>query len=536
MKIITIFKKSVLGLSVLFATINMSAQNLQWAKDATSTGNITGSCLTVDDSDNIYVMGSYNYPDTVYFDSIMLSLPQYSTKWLAKYDAAGQIKWVNKSVECTQFKRDNAGYFYTISQTNANTGNNNIIVEKLDNTGAELWYKISSGAMGANRGNCIDIDNSGHYFIGGITGTDVTFDTITVSNYDGEEGFIAKFDTSGAVQWALNFWGYNDGVVNEISVDPMGNTAVVGTFEDTINIGDSVFVGAGAKDIFVAKIDANGNVLWAIHEGGTNDDKGDYVGTDNSGNVYIGGSFASSTIFNSTNYSGFNMYVAKYAATDGTLQWVNTAPGSYVDRPRDIAVSSVGTVILGGFAANNIIFGTDTVKPIGSEDYFLAKLDVSGNWIWAESYDGANCIADLSEMVLDNSGNIIFTGSVGFSDNSQGILDFNGIPLNINTRDMLLAKVNNADSTGVGIITNSNYLRQVNVYPNPTRGLLNINFDMQYNDVTINIYDLTGKIVMKRKTGNQRNLIDVSQLHSGMYLYRIETKQGMQNGKLNITK
>ena len=113
--------------------------------------------------------------------------------------------------------------------------------------------------------------------------------------------FIAKYDASGNVLWAKSTAGAgDDGTGNSVSADAGGNVFVTGYFTSpTLTFGITTLTNAGGGggsfpyDIFIAKYDAGGNVLWAKSVGGTGWDQGNSVSADAGGNVFVTGSFSS---------------------------------------------------------------------------------------------------------------------------------------------------------------------------------------------------------------------------------------------------
>lgn len=106
--------------------------------------------------------------------------------------------------------------------------------------------------------------------------------------------FITIFRIANAqtpsFRWAKSAGGTNNDEGNSIATDDDGNVFVTGRFQSpSITFGSTTLIKVGAYDFYIAKYDANGNVLWAQSAGGTNDDAGQSIATDVNGNVIVTG-------------------------------------------------------------------------------------------------------------------------------------------------------------------------------------------------------------------------------------------------------
>src|SRR5262249_25657156 len=121
----------------------------------------------------------------------------------------------------------------------------------------------------------------------------------TLTNAGDADVFVARLDgSSGAVLWADGFGGDQQettgNIVGGVAVDAAGNTFVTGSFKSgTVAFGVTTLTNAdtGSQDVFVAKLDGAGAVLWAESFGSTLDDRGQGIAVDQSGDAYVTGSF-----------------------------------------------------------------------------------------------------------------------------------------------------------------------------------------------------------------------------------------------------
>ena len=94
-------------------------------------------------------------------------------------------------------------------------------------------------------------------------------------------------DASGNWLWATKAGGTSNDYGYSIALDDVGNTYVTGFFQGTATFGSTTITSSGFSDIFVAKMDTNGNWLWTERAGGTVTDRGYSITLDDAGNTYV---------------------------------------------------------------------------------------------------------------------------------------------------------------------------------------------------------------------------------------------------------
>jgi hypothetical protein len=294
------------------------------------------------------------------------------------------------------------------------------------------------GSSGNESGYSIATDASGNsYFTGSFTSATAIFGTTTLNNTGGggSDVFVVKYDASGNTVWAKNFGGtlsYNgSGVGKGIALDPGGNIYVTGWFLGTgFTIGSTTLAnndtnGFTSSEIFIAKLDPSGNILWANSGGGAIADQATSIAVDASGNSYITGPFSSSSIsFGSTTLTTTNntsigmtdIFVAKYSSS-GAFQWAKNYGGTYPDNANSICSDALGNIVVAGtFNSPSIAFGSTTLTMMAAVNLFYTKIDNAGNVIWAKmaTATGSGSINNYANGVsMDGSGNIYMTGMNG---------------------------------------------------------------------------------------------------------------------------
>jgi hypothetical protein len=199
---------------------------------------------------------------------------------------------------------------------------------------------------------------------------------------------------------------------------------VAGGGGGTIDLGLGPIAGNGT--VFLAKINAAGNTLWAKRFGVLNGSQtAAAVQTDGLGNIVIVGAFDSSIDFGGgalVSAGGTDVFVAKFSPA-GTHLWskgfgdVNATQGA-----SSVAIDAAGNVIVTGSFLGTLDFGGPALVGTGmdnTQNIFLAKLDASGNHLWSKSFgDGAQQTG--LAVAVGPGGSVLLTGGIAGSTNFGG--------------------------------------------------------------------------------------------------------------------
>jgi len=548
-------KKSILLFSAICFICNISysqAPEWIWAKSAIGSGDDQAQSIAVDASGNSYVAGGYASP-TLTFGSSTLSNAFANNGnnaiFLTKYDANGNVLWAKSaggliSDEIKSIAVDALGNIYVTGHfcctiifdsdtlTNIHTGNDDIFLAKYDSNGNVIWAK-SAGGYGLDYSGFIALDTNGNaYWSGGFYGSNINFDTITLTNIGYSNFFLAKYDANGNVKWAKNASGYAQ-TATSVAADVFGNIYLVGVFIgsyinfDSITLINHGYTNSYTNDIFFAKYDTNGNVLWAKSVGGIQRDIVNSVVVDYSANIYMTGSFNSSTItFDSTILTNAgagaeDIFLAKYDAY-GNVLWAKSAGGINSDVANSIAVDALGnTYITGHFENHTLAFDSTIITNLTSDghtDIFLTKYDAGGNVLWAKSAGGIS--RDIaSSVAVNNLGNVyiggyFFSPTPIFGNTTLINTDSAGF-----TFDIFIAKLNSS----VGINELSNQFN-ITISPNPTSDEITIIIPEKS---TIEIFNINGQIIKSIYSKSISTIVDLRNLSSGIYIIKAKTDKGV---------
>jgi gliding motility-associated-like protein len=328
-----------------------------------------------------------------------------------------------------------------------------------------LWAK-SSGGPSNQQGRCIEIDDSGNIYTTGIFSSISSFEASTLTSRGGADVYLAKYDSQGRVLWVRQIGGVGEEVVWDLFVDASGNAYITGDFTPppnvitqipTITIGTVTLTGGTMRgsEMFLAKYDSQGNVLWArqtFTSNLTSTSVGKSLVVSNDGNVYVTGSMYGAVRFDNIEfnlYTGsaiFNngSFIAKYNA-QGIVQWVKNNLGSMSSPTNHLAISSAGELYLSTEYTASLTLGSTTLPPSATNDsdLYLAKFDAQGNPIWVKPFIGIGR-ESCNGLTLDPTDNIVLAVSFrNATSHANQTFTVTG-PLTTSNSDVLVLKYNPA--------------------------------------------------------------------------------------------
>jgi hypothetical protein len=271
----------------------------------------------------------------------------------------------------------------------------------------------SEGGTGIDKGMDIAVDNNGNIYVAGIFANTATFGNTTLTSSGQSDVFVAKYNKNGELLWVRKAGGSDAEEATGIAIDANGNVFIGGHFYNTMTIGNTNLMSVGSVDFFLAKYDTNGNFKWAQSGGNDDADKLSSMATDAVGNIYISGNFRGTASFNGASIvsAGIeDIFLAKYNTT-GSLLWVQRAGGTNTDRCENILIDANNNIYMTGEFYGTSFFGNVSLTSSGSSDMFIAKYNTNTySWSWAKSgggssYDVGKCIA------ISSTGTVFLTGT-----------------------------------------------------------------------------------------------------------------------------
>ncbi|MEZ4910781.1 MAG: SBBP repeat-containing protein [Saprospiraceae bacterium] len=295
-----------------------------------------------------------------------------------------------------------------------------------------LEWSTYHGGISADAFRDLTIDQSGFLYAIGSTTSDNQIATTNASQSSksgGSDAFVAKYNQDGQLIWSTYVGGNGDDYGQAITIDRNGFVIITGlTFSDreisTSGVHQQNYGGGG--DAFIAKMTADGNLVWQSYFGGEAFDFANDVETDQAGNILCTGwtmsttQIASTNALRSINAGNEDIFIAKFDPA-GQRTWSTYYGGSEAERGLQIGVDINNSIIISGWVQSPDQFNTpDAHQPNyggGTSDNFILKLSESGLLQWATYYGGtANEYIDA--MYVNEAGEIFVAGA---SDSDAGI-------------------------------------------------------------------------------------------------------------------
>ncbi len=367
----------------LFTANHLKAQDFQWAKAIQGTVYESGRSVMSDAAGNVYTVGSFQ--GTIDMNpgaasSTITTAGGYDI-FISKLDAAGNFLWGKRiggtgydfAFYSTLDASGNlfmTGYYTGTVDFNPGAGNNSmtagqaedIFILKLTSNGDFVWVKGCPGGS-LDRGISMAFDLSGNvYTCGSFVGT-VDFDpgpgvfNLVANLYD---AFMLKLDPAGNFIWAKKIGGSNTDVFMDIAVDNAGAIYATGyattyTVDFDPGAGVANIAPIGLDDVFVLKWDTDGNYVWAKRIGSTQDDQGNSICLDASGNILVAGYFSGAIDFDpglglaNANTAGLSDLFLWKLDNNGNHLWVKTMGCMGEEEPNVLAIDAADELFIGGF-------------------------------------------------------------------------------------------------------------------------------------------------------------------------------------------
>jgi len=424
-----------------------------WARTWGGIGSDEGFGVAIDGSGNTYITG--HFYDTVDFNPGP-GVDEHTSNgieniFLSKFNSNGEFQWArtwggtgynDTGYGIAVDAGGNAyitGYFDGTADFDPGPGVDehtakgltDIFLTKLDSNGEFQWARTWGGEdFYGDGGHGAAIDGSSCIYIAGSFGGTVDFDpgpgVDEHTSKGGGDIFLSKFDSNGEFLWARTWGGGNifADFGNGVTIDGTGNAYVMGGFWGNVDFdpgpGVDKHKSNGAMDLFLSKLDSNGEFQWARTWGGVNLDKGYGVAIDGSGNAYITGYFQSTVDFDpgagvdEHAANGYNDIFLSKVDSNGEFQWARTWGGVNDDQGGGVAIDGSGNAYVTGTFFDAIDFdpgpGVDEHAANGYNDIFLTKFDSNGGFLWARTWGWDN-MDEGNGVATDGSGNAYITGN-----------------------------------------------------------------------------------------------------------------------------
>jgi hypothetical protein len=377
---------------------------VSWAAHIGGTADENCTSITIDQSNNVYVVG------------------YYTSNPIQIYNADGQLSGLSL----------------------INLDYSDALLVKYDSNGLALWATHIGGSA-QNEGRSIVVDQSNNVYVGGgfdsapllIYNADGQLSGVSINSDGSNDAFLVKYDPNGFALWAAHVGNvsYDNGY--SVTPDQSNNVYICGLYQsDPLLIYSagslvadlSLNLELGVFNAFLVKYDSNGLALWATHMVSPTYDIGFSTTTDQSNNVYVGGVYASEPFLiysagssvadlSLNDPNGSEAFLVKYDS-NGIALWATHVGGASFDVGNSVTVDQTNNVyISGSYVSSQIfIYNADgqlsglSLNVTGTTDAFLVKYDSNGFALWATHISNVSDTV-FSTIKTDLDGNVYIGGA-----------------------------------------------------------------------------------------------------------------------------
>ncbi len=406
-----------------------------YVQAAGNSGDEFGTCIEVDHQGNLILGGNFT-SDTLVFPNDTLFRDSNADIFLAKFKKNGQHLWSihiegdgDERLESIQVDDQGniflAGYFTGNSLVIQNlliigSNNLNLFFAKLDPNGNVIWL---NGSQGNSRNIAVALfpDNESNLLLlGRFQNDDLVLNNDTVAHKGSVDVFIAKYDSLGQLLWVEGISGDGSEIPSSCGIDTFNNIYVSGYFNsDTLSYVDKQIVTHGQYDLFMVKLDKNGQSIWMNGFGGPGNDFSTDIAVGHYNELYVTGYFNSDTLkFEDVEVynSGEIDFVLVKFNLDGTPQWAKNGICAGSDFAFSVDINNSNEVFIAGDFYNlNLSIGSTTLTNQGDADVFVAKFTSGGQFIEAMGI-GDSLDERAQDLVIDELGYVFGIGY--FNSNS----------------------------------------------------------------------------------------------------------------------
>lgn len=436
--------------------------------------------------------------------STQLPEREYSDFYLVRTNSFGEIEWthsfgaedLNEGIAQLEQKTDGSFFLYGTKQTYKNASVSDLYFAKLNANRTIAWEKIFGGSDEENAGSFVSTPDGGFLLIG----TTRSFATST-------QVYLIKVDQNGNKAWEKNYGGTGGDAGKKIIPTKDGNFLILGTTSSK---------GSGDFDLYLMKVNGDGDIIWDKTHGGTMWDEGTDIAELSDGSFILSGYTLSYSV------AGGHDWLLLKVNESGDFVWRKIFGAQYQDYAARIAVANNGFVIAGT---------TDLeILPRTINDMLVIKTDFNGNEVWRKQFGGTES-EGVGGLIVNSDGYYVIAGSTS-SYSSRSDVYF----LNINT----LGQITKVEQSNDGVIPSEIVLYQN--YPNPFNNQTEISYHLnQQTNIELSIQSILGQKILNieegiKSAGNHTIKFNSNGLVSGIYFCVLKTNNKILVNKMLLLK
>lgn len=570
---------------VKFDTSGMRIWGTYYGGDAQEGPGTSFIGLHCDSMNHIYLTGNTASTSGIATNGAFQNTKSGTTTgtdaFLAQFDTSASLQWgtyiggSSADYGCA-VTSDGAGNIYVTGYSNSadqigTAGTHQVTIGggydgfilKFDVVGQRLWGTYLGGDAN-DRGYSIVCDDSANIYLAGITLSATAMATPNSHQSSiggGQDGYLARFDSSGILNWGTYYGGSASDNALSLCHATNGYLYLAGSSSSAVGIASVnglIPQHIGGLDVFVAKFGVNGSREWGTYFGGINAEIANAIAPDRIGNLFIAGQTNSATgIATATSHQ----LTFGGGSFDGLLIRLNDceAPDAPLAITGDAEICSNDTILY-SIAAVAEVDGYSWILPsgwIGNSDStsILTTPDNNQSGIiqvaavnyctTSDTISLAVTVKPAPEPLIQRNNNILSTTqpyssyqwnrngqAIGGATNSTYIVSQNG------DYTVTVTAANDCEATSdvhtIDHLSNEYFKDlQFDVYPNPASNIVHV--EVKTNG-TMELHDVTGRLLLSEHLSAGANTVDINKLQNGIYLLKVLDSDGSYKGTMKLLK
>jgi hypothetical protein len=277
------------------------------------------------------------------------------------------------------------------------------------------------GGPNQERGAAVAVDAAGNVAYAGLFSDTAALGDVKATANGSDDLFVARLDAKGNVAWLWSAGGVGSDDVSALVAAPDGGWVLSVSFAEVITLGGVRLTSRGGTDVALVKLTADGDVAWVTQLGGDEDDLLNRLAIDSQGGLYGLGAFKGTTELGGgplKSAGALDLMVARFDPA-GRHLWSKRLGNPFNEKPGGIAVDRAGGIVITGSFDRDVDFLGTPVVSKGESDVFVARLTGDGALSWVKTYGADKEDAGFG-IAVDSAGALVVTGWF------EGSIDFGG--------------------------------------------------------------------------------------------------------------
>jgi hypothetical protein len=380
--------------------------------------------LGVDGDGNVYIAG--RSPGGIDLGRGPIPSDGGNDGFVASFDPSGTLRWLQTlhsplDDDLFGLAVDRDGYSYavgafdTMMQIDATTlttaSSRDAFIVAFDPAGEVRWTKSVGDVSAGELFFGAEVDAANNLYVSGWINGVVDFDGVVLSSTGGmeQDAIIASYTRDGTLRFATNVGGNSLDQGQDIGVSAAGLPALAGLYNTETQLTSGVEPSRGGRDGFIVGFDVGGEPRWSRTFGSTGGDEGNEIAVTTSGTIVLGGRFDSTIDVGGASLdagAATSGFVAAYTPGGDHLWSYAIGNPSLGDRIETVASGPGGAIHVGGFVGGAATVAGASIGRDGSSDAYWLMFDEAGTLLASRSYGGP--LTDSVSAVAQGADGVVF--------------------------------------------------------------------------------------------------------------------------------